>query len=348
MFNFVGSAISAYNQVGLFAGALICLGIGGLILGNSLYWRLHALRVTGTVVGVLAQGNAYFPVYRYIGPDGGSHDAKSNTGSNTASGKSTGSAVPILVSAHDPGEARESNNHLLGVIGFVVLVLGLWLGYVAATAFPVTPMTWIAGAGFMIYAGERLYRIIKSVQTRLSHEQWGQHYSTIDLTKVQPVETIAASAGLPSQRSKSAVTPKFLVRLLAILVIGLTAAGSYKVLTVYRLETLGMSAEGEIVRLVESSGTGNSGPSYYPVVKFTTADNKALEFRDEIGSNPPSHRIGDKVRVLYLATNPRESIIDRGLLMNWAIPAILLLTAAIAAWFAIKISRYRPALAVGR
>src|SRR5882757_919129 len=47
MFNFIFSSIQAYTQIGLFLGALVCVGLGGLILGNSLYWRVHALRGVG-------------------------------------------------------------------------------------------------------------------------------------------------------------------------------------------------------------------------------------------------------------------------------------------------------------
>jgi hypothetical protein len=50
MFGFFVDGLQAYNQVGLFIGALACLGLGGLILGNSLYRRLNAPRVSGTVV----------------------------------------------------------------------------------------------------------------------------------------------------------------------------------------------------------------------------------------------------------------------------------------------------------
>jgi len=54
-----------------------------------------------------------------------------------------------------------------------------------------------------------------------------------------------------------------------------------------------------------------------------------LEFKDNVGSNPPSHRPGDTVTVLYLPDNPqREAIIDRGIWWNWAIPGIVFLFAA--------------------
>jgi hypothetical protein len=53
VFEFFISAGQAYNQVGMFIGAIVCLGLGGLILGNSLYWRIHALRASGTIIGVI-------------------------------------------------------------------------------------------------------------------------------------------------------------------------------------------------------------------------------------------------------------------------------------------------------
>ena len=75
MFDLIFQGAQAYNQVGFFIGAVVCLGIGGLILGNSFYWRVHALRAQGTVIGVIANGGAYIPVYRYTSADGQSHVA---------------------------------------------------------------------------------------------------------------------------------------------------------------------------------------------------------------------------------------------------------------------------------
>jgi hypothetical protein len=65
MFRFIVESVQAYNQVGFFIGALICLGLGGLIFGNALYWRVQAARAMGTVIGVIDRGGMYTPVYRY-------------------------------------------------------------------------------------------------------------------------------------------------------------------------------------------------------------------------------------------------------------------------------------------
>jgi hypothetical protein len=64
-------------------------------------------------------------------------------------------------------------------------------------------------------------------------------------------------------------------------------------------------------------------------VQFRTQMNSTVEFKDSVGTNPPSHRTGDKVTVLYLPADPqRQAIIDRGLVLNWAIPGIVFLFAA--------------------
>ena len=151
MFDLIFQGAQAYNQVGFFIGAVVCLGIGGLILGNSFYWRVHALRAQGTVIGVIANGGAYIPVYRYTSADGQSHVAKSDTGSGWLRGKETGRVVPLMISAHNPTQAREARSHLLDLVGIVFVVPGVVFGYVALTAYPITLMTWIMAAGMLLY-----------------------------------------------------------------------------------------------------------------------------------------------------------------------------------------------------
>jgi hypothetical protein len=65
-------------------------GLGGLILGNSLYWRVHALRASGVIIGVTAKNGMYAPVYRYTLPDAQTHEAQSDTSSGTTRGTETG------------------------------------------------------------------------------------------------------------------------------------------------------------------------------------------------------------------------------------------------------------------
>jgi hypothetical protein len=194
MFDLIFQGVQAYNQVGLFIGAIIFLGIGGLILGSSLYWRVHALRAQGTVIGVIANGSTYTPVYRYTLPDGQSHVAKSDTGSGWVRGKETGRVVPLMISAHNPTEAREAGGYLFDIIGLVLAAPGALMGYIALTAYPVTRMTWIIAIAMILYLGERGRRILIPKGQRLSIEEWKKQHdigqTDLDLSNVKPIETI--------------------------------------------------------------------------------------------------------------------------------------------------------------
>src|SRR5438046_7381070 len=98
MFDLILSGLAAYNQIGMLVGAGICLALGGLLLGNSLYWRLTAIRVVGTIIGVTTQGGMYSAVYRYSSPDGSTREARSDIGTGWTGGYQTGRAVRLLIS----------------------------------------------------------------------------------------------------------------------------------------------------------------------------------------------------------------------------------------------------------
>ncbi len=70
-------------------------------------------------------------------------------------------------------------------------------------------------------------------------------------------------------------------------------------------------AEGTVIRLERKRSTGRkSGSTYYPVFRFNAADGQSYEVRSNYGSNPPSHKRGEKVSVLYPQDNPDDAIMD--------------------------------------
>lgn len=347
MFDLIFSGFQAYNQIGMFIGALVCLGLGGLILGYCLYWRFHALHASGTVIGVTANGGMYTRVYRYTLPDGQTHEAKSDTARGWIRGSETGRIVPLLISAHNPTEAREANSYLFEIVGLVIMVPGVCFGYTALTAYPVTPMTWIMGAALLLYLGEHGRRLLIPKGQRLSIAEWKkQHHlgevTAIDMAAVKPAETILATPDAQLALQTQWLRNKWLAPLLGVFAVALIVLALYQTDRTWRLEAAGLRAPGQVVRLTEEESSDST--SYYPVVRYRTQGNETVEFKDSIGSNPPSYRTGDKVTVLYLAGNPqRQAIIDRGF-WNWAIPALLLFGAAFVAWISIVMLRSRPGL----
>ena len=345
MFDLIFSGVQAYNQIGFFIGALVCLGLGGLLLGNSLYWRVHSLHAAGTVVGVITNNSMYTRVYRYTLPDGETHEAKSDTGRGWLGGSETGRIVPLLISAHNPTEAREANSYLMEIIGLVIVAPGVAFGYVALTAYPTTWMTGIMAVAMLLYLAEHGRRILIPKGQRLSIAEWRKQHglddtTAIDMEQVKPAEAILGAPGIQQTRQSQWQTKAapFLL-LFAVVLIGLAL---YQANKTWRLETAGVRAPGEVVRL--NAEESSDSTSYYPVVRYRTQANETVEFKDSIGSNPPSYRSGDKVTVLYLAANPqRQAIIDRGF-WNWAIPAILLFAALFLACISIAILRNRTRL----
>src|SRR2546421_12426938 len=104
MFDLVANTLSAVNQLAAFVGALACWGVGGLLVGSAVYWRLHAVRVSGEGIGVRQDGNCYNSGYRYVAPSGETCGATSIEGASSLRGRDTGTQVPLLVI---PDKAQE-------------------------------------------------------------------------------------------------------------------------------------------------------------------------------------------------------------------------------------------------
>jgi hypothetical protein len=333
MFNLIFQGTQAFNQVGLFFGALIFIGLGGLLLGNALYARLHGYRTLGTIIGVVQNGSAYLPVYRYTLPDGQTHLAKSNMGSSSTRGKDTGRTVPIIISANDPNDAQPANNYVFDAIGLFLLALGVLLAAIALTAYPITTMTWIMAIGMTVYLAERGYRTFIPRGPRPSLAEWRQQRGLdqreIDPADVKPIESLVSGAQGAQSQQKQARNSRLMVPLLVVFAVILFVVGSFQSVRLSRLQSVGLRAQGEVVRLKEEASSGGHY-SYYPIVRVHVSKNAYFEFRDSVGSNPPLYRRGDQVAVLYLADDPQHSaMIDRGIYWNWAIPVVIFVFAAI-------------------
>jgi hypothetical protein len=62
------------------------------------------------------------------------------------------------------------------------------------------------------------------------------------------------------------------------------------------------TANGTVVNL-RQGGRG----TYYPVVQFSTADGRSIQFSAQVGSNPPDVQVGQTVKVYYNQANPADS-----------------------------------------
>lgn len=63
-------------------------------------------------------------------------------------------------------------------------------------------------------------------------------------------------------------------------------------------------AFGEVVELREHH---DEGVTYAPVVRFTGPGGRVVEFTESVSSNPPAHRVGERVKILYRPEDPTRA-----------------------------------------
>jgi len=326
MFDLVVGGISAFNQVCVLIGALTCAGLGGLLVGNAIYWRMHALRVQGQLIGVRQNANVFNAVYRYTLPSGETYEATSLEGSSDVSNKQSGARVPLLVIPNKPDQVQEARNHVFTIVGVVLLAVCVGLFYFAVTAWRVGPMTWLVGSLVLAHFATRIMSIVfpKDKSLRPSglkeflRSSTSMHLATAPVQRLEDSPLLADRA---AQQTQQRARVRRLAPLLLLAGIGLLALGVQQSRMLVRLEAAGVRTRG-VVSSLSSSRDNDGGVVYYPVVTYMDQMGHTTRFRDSSGSNPPGYHVNDAVTVLYSPIAAKSAIIDRGI-WNW-LPAIIL------------------------
>ncbi|HEV7893558.1 MAG TPA: DUF3592 domain-containing protein [Pyrinomonadaceae bacterium] len=63
-------------------------------------------------------------------------------------------------------------------------------------------------------------------------------------------------------------------------------------------------AVGEVIKLTEHH---DEGVTYAPVVRFAGPGGRVVEFTESVSSNPPAHRVGEQVKILYRPEDPTRA-----------------------------------------
>src|SRR5687767_13322061 len=90
--------------------------------------------------------------------------------------------------------------------------------------------------------------------------------------------------------------------------VGALVGGAYWGLRTKTFLASAERADGRVIELV--ARRGDDGTTYAPKVRFTTKDGAQETFTSSSSSNPPSHREGDAVTVLYEPERPSNAKID--------------------------------------
>ncbi|HEX3395909.1 MAG TPA: DUF3592 domain-containing protein [Steroidobacteraceae bacterium] len=344
MFELLVSAIAAFNQLGLLIGALICGAIGAGLLGNALFWQIHAVRVQGRLIGVRQGQNTFRSVYRYTLPSGESCEGTSKEGSSSLKGRETGSMHTLLVMPEHTDEVEEASSHVWSFVGAIFLGTGVWMFHAAATVWPIGPLTWIAVAIFLLYSAFKIWRSVLPVEKRLGAADWRAMLNQRRVAEVaaSPVVQSEQILATPERRANDAKQQQTLKRWAPMFILFgvlLLALSLFLGRNLIRLENAGLRSAGTVESLEATHSDNNT--TYHPVVQFATARGDHVRFRDSVGSNPPSFHVGDQVTVLYLADDTHSAIIDRGP-VNWLPPGLTLLFGALLCFGGVRGFRQAP------
>lgn len=333
-FDWLLQTFAAFNQPAVLAAALICGAIGAALLGNALFWKLHAIRVQGELIGVRKRGKTFRSVYRYALPSGGAAEGTSHEGSSSLQGRESGAKRALLVIIEHPDEVQEASSPVWSVVGALLLAAAAWLFDAAITTWPVNRWTWIAAGLLLLYGGVRLWRSILPAEKRLGAADFKaliarRGADDIAASPLLRSEDIRATPEYRAVEDKQRAMQRRFTPVLLMTGIALMGTGIYVGRTLVRLES-GVRAQGRIIELeMRKSG---SHEVYYPIVSFSTDQNVIVHFSDRAGSNPPAYHVGDAVTVIHPNGDLRAAIIDRGW-VNW-LPAALMLIFGMALFMA--------------
>lgn len=258
----------------------------------------------------------YYPVYEYITPDGRMVRAQMKDASAWVTDNVPGTERMISLQ-HDNYDQPCANQYMVVFFGMIFLTPGvLILSEALPQLEPGLPLL-VAVVGIALFLTTRLARTV-DIQALWRKKDSIREYIRAKSNKPAVVKGQKNSfRGVllnpedvqrcvqDHDRTMIKWTPVYLLIAAAML---WTGAHFYNKQASF--ERKAANAQGQVIRLI--SKTDNDGTTYYAMVGFAAADGAQIEFKDSIGSNPPSFSEGDRVDVLYDPALPQDAIIDRG------------------------------------
>lgn len=302
--------------------------------------------------------------------------AETNVGSSSLKGKEPGTKVNILVMPGKEDKATIDNKVILTVgvilmipgfvLGYIALAkydFSIWsiiLPIVLIAALGMTAMKKL-GRGFSFRKAPVSKYALHNQEAAQAESGAKDGGSSAQPGSNGGVEGVASAlfAGSQEKRNKgkvkgdlmdeAAFAAKKMERarqmrkagpFIMLIGLGLLAGGIWAAQNLLHMLDVGERTQGVVVRLEQSyssSSSGSSSYTYYPIVAFNVpGTGERIEFKDNMGSNPPPYDQGDEVTVLYDPADPREeALIDKGI-WNWLLPGILTGMGALAFLLSLK------------
>lgn len=318
MFDSFYESGQAVSQIGLMFGGIVLLGLGGLLFFNALYWRIKAVRVRATVVGVAQKGRFYHHVYEYVAPDGKTYRAVSDVGSLSLDDKDTGRQVTLMIFPADPENVRTTGSVAALVIGVILMACGAALCRVSVVNYDFTISSAVVAVGLVLMIALKARRIMKPRDQRETKEEFGARKTreraarrADELDGMRDAADIRAGDEYRAAAAANAPGGALLMFLGAVAIFW----GVYLSSDLTQAPDRGLYATGEVVR-IETRERGDGARAYDAVVSYETAEGERREFH---ASDSAAYEKGDAVTVIYDPDDADTARIDGGA-WDWAAP----------------------------
>ncbi len=328
LFDFLFQTQNALAQVMLVVVGLVFFAIGAALIYDHYRWLRQAKKVRATVVGLRVDDSdesaIYYPVIEYPGPKGQPIQAESDSGSSSYISKVPGTMITAYIMPDKP-EVFRLPGRLFLILGFFLSAGGVGLCGVAVVTMSVTIYTPIVALIFCIWAALNFRKHVKRGEKREGVEAFKARRKKKFADKRGGLKMLDRAGHSKIQKKHDAAFRKWLW-LWWLIALGTIGAGVWAFNDMRHTLAVGIHAQGEIVGMEVDRDSDST--SYYPIVRFYNKDGLSLKFKDNVGSNPPSYRVGDEVDVIYMPEDSRDAMIDRGV-WNWVLAGALFVFGAL-------------------
>lgn len=313
----------AYVEALFIVFGLVLVGIGSLILASEMRSTSGQKVVRSTIIGVRRRGDIYFPVFEYTGLNGETIRAESSSGSSALGDKVPGTHALIKVSDDDPSWATP-RGYLFSLIAFFLLAVGSCM---IGGAFYFAEWTFVTAAVWGAVAVHFLLKIRKIIIPK------GQRLSAMQFKFKMKTERDLERSSLPllqmgdifpllrtEQRRIYRSAP-----MMVIIALMMAGYGYHGYSSSTNIMAHGIKTEATLLSKPERTG-GNieyldySGRTIRVNDRYIDlyAEVQRLAFGIDV-SAPKA------LNVVYLADNPKDAIIEKGVFQELDNKALLLL-----------------------
>ena len=300
------------------------VALGALMMLSEAKARRNAIPARGRVVGFSLKqqdsGESFHTVAEFLGTDGRRRYLESVVGSSVPMGN-IDDPITVLLQPDDP-ESATIQSSLVYLLGGVLALLGAASCTVFFATFRAGWWSVAAALALTLFGAYKLRSVI--LESDMTFGAWrevlnkalrARVFTENGRGQIQWAEPPRVSNALRrQQRANRFAWPVLLLGGAALLFFGHYQYGKTQRFLEQAARTTGL-----VIELSPSETSDDV--TYAPVVEFEQ-EGRRYRFRDSVGSNPPTHRIGDAVPVLYSPANPSDSRIDHGI-WNRLLPVLI-------------------------